>query len=79
MGGISKLITFGLHLAGMIQKGFCSHLPENDYKLPNELSQNLPVAECDMIIVSPQPFIGDTLNHVLKSKNAIKTSSHCHM
>ena len=73
MGGISKVIAFGLHIAGMIQKGFCSHLPENEYKLPNEVSRNLPMAECDMIIVSPEPYRGETFTYVLKSKIAIKT------
>ena len=73
MGRISNLITLGLHLAGMIQKGFCSHLPENEYKLPNEVSRNLPLAECDMIIVSPEPYVGEPLIHVLTSEIMIKT------
>ena len=60
MNEISKLITLGLHLVGISQTGFSSHLPENKYNLLNEVSQNLPLAECDMIIVSSAPYEGET-------------------
>ena len=72
MSGVSKVITLGLHLARIVQEGFCSHLPENEYKLPNEVSQNLPLAECDMIIVSPKPYFGETFIYTQKSKITIK-------
>ena len=61
MSGISKVITFGLHLAGILQIGFCSHLSETEDKLLNEISKNLPLAECDMISETSEPYEGETL------------------
>ena len=72
MSGIPKVITFGLHLAGILQLGFSSHLPGREFKLLNEVSQNLPLAECDMIIVSSEPYKGERYNSVVKFDIVIK-------
>ena len=77
MIGIPKVITLGLHLAGILQIGFASNLSENEFNLLNEVSQNLPLAKCDMIIVSSEPHEGERCVYFLKFENLIKTRSHC--
>ena len=61
MIGIPKVITLGLHLAGILQIGLASNLSENEFNILNEVSQNLPLAKCDMIIVSSEPYEGEIL------------------
>ena len=71
MIGIPKVITLGLHLAGILQIGFASNLTENEFNLLNEVSENLPLAKCDMIIVSSEPYEGERYIHFFKSDNII--------
>ena len=60
MSKVTEVITLGLFLASVLQRGFCSHLSKQDKTLLNEVSKNIPLAECDMIIVSSEPFQGET-------------------
>ena len=53
------MITLGLHLAAILQIGFSSQLSQNENKIMNEISQNIPLEECDMIIVSSEPYEGE--------------------
>ena len=59
MSKITHFFTFGLCLANMLPNGFSLRLEEQETELFGEVSRELPVADCDLIVVSSSPFQGE--------------------
>ena len=59
MGRITHSYIFGLFLANMLPNGFSLQLAEHEPAIFDEVSRELPVADCDMIVVSSSPLQGE--------------------
>ena len=55
-----------LFLAAILHMGFCSQLSVHENPLSDEVFKNLPLAECDMIMVSSEPLLGEANIHMLQ-------------
>ena len=64
MGRITYSYIFGLFLANMLPNGFSLQLAEHEPAFFDEVSRELPVADCDMIVVSSSPLQGEMLKIV---------------
>ena len=60
----AKLTSLWLLLAAILHKGFCSQLSKHENTLSNEVFKNLPLAECDMIMISAEPLLGEKRIHM---------------
>ena len=56
-----------LHLATSISMGYSSQITEQESNFVNDVMRDLPTAECDMIVVSTLPFLGEIFLHVINS------------
>ena len=59
MSRITHALTFWLCLAIMFQEGFSLRLADQESAFFDEVSRELPMAECDMIVVSSSPLKGE--------------------
>ena len=54
-----SILTSGLIFANVLQLGNSLQLPQKDIAYFNQVAKNLPLAECDTIVVSSSPFEGE--------------------
>ena len=62
----ATLTSLWLFLAAILHIGFCSQLSEHDNSVGDKVFKNLPLAECDMIMVSSEPLLGEANIHMLQ-------------
>ena len=74
MSRLAHLFIFGLCLASMFQKGIFLQLTEQVEQVFNQVSRELPLSECDMIIVSSSPIQGE----MCKIFHLLQGESHVH-
>ena len=63
---ITNIFTLGLILASVFKQGFFLRLSEKESTFFNEVSKHLPLAECDTIVVSSLPFLGEMFIYFLQ-------------
>ena len=52
------LTSLWLFLSAILHTGFCSQLSIHENSLSDEVFKNIPLAKCDMIMVSSEPLLG---------------------
>ena len=60
------LTSSWLFLAAILHLGFCSQLSVHENPLNDEVFKNLPLAECDLIMVSSEPLLGEANINMLQ-------------
>ena len=65
-----------LYIATYITMGHSSQIPEHQQEssFVNEVLRNLPTVECDMIVVSTSPLLGEIFLHVTNNLEYIMRS-----